>query len=71
MTWKSIETLPEDNEEIVEILMSGGQIVQAPNVDYEPVPRGIKAKLAEMGHWPNHKDFTPTHWRRINRTSGD
>lgn len=70
MDWLPIETLPDGGTEIVEILMSGGTIARAPGVDREGLPREVKASLAEQGYWPNHKESTPTHWRRINRTAG-
>lgn len=66
--WLPLDTLPANGTEIVEILMSGGDVVRAPDVAHRGgVPRKIQIQLAEMGFWPDHKNFTPTHWRRIRR----
>lgn len=68
--WLPIATLPDGGTEVVEILMSGGTICRSPGIDREETPRHIKAELAEQGYWPNHKEFTPTHWRRITLIEG-
>lgn len=63
--WLPIETLPDRGLEIVEIKMSGGEIGRAPGIAWEGIPREVKASMAAQGHWPDHKSFTPTHWRRL------
>lgn len=61
--WLPIETLPNRGNEIVEIKMSGGSTCRAPGIsDMTPEE---KRDMAAMGIWPDYKNFTPTHWRRL------
>jgi len=61
--WLPIETLPDRGNEIVEIKMSGGEVCRAPRISQlEPEE---KRDLAEMGFWPDYKNFTPIAWRRL------
>ncbi len=59
--WRPIETMPTDGR-MVRIKMSGGSEHIAPAHKITEAPRHVRLELVKAGTWPDHKDFTPTHW---------
>ena len=59
--WRDMAAFPDDDKMKL-IALSSGSVTLAPGISREPLPKKARRDMAKMGHWPNHRDFTPIAW---------
>jgi len=66
--WNPIDTIPHDGAEVLIAFSGGGICISQAPVE---LSKEDKVKLAKEGHWPDYKNFTPTHWMPLPKPPED
>lgn len=59
--WKTIDSLPDHGEQVL-MYLNGGSIIMAAARKPREMTRAEAVALAKEGHWPDHRQWVPTHW---------
>ena len=62
--WRPIESRPDDDTQI-RLKFPDGEECICPARPGRPLNFHERKTLAKMGHWPDHRKWTPTHWRPV------